>query len=57
MSENFAVVRKMSGNWPCQGIVRGMSEKNLVRENCYNVWMVWVVDTDCDIINAKTLTV
>jgi len=38
----------------CQGIVRGMSGKNLVRENCYNGCMVWVADTDYDMINAKT---
>jgi len=48
MPGNFAVVRELSGE--CQG-------KNLVSENCYSVCMVWVADTDCDMINAKTLTV
>jgi len=36
-----------------QGIVGNVREKNLVRENCYNVCMVWVTDTGCDM----TLTV
>jgi len=39
----FAVVRELAF---CQGNVR---------KNCYNVCMVWVADTDCDMINAKTL--
>jgi len=38
----------LSGN--CQGNVG----KNLVKENCYNVCMVWVADTDCEMINVKT---
>jgi len=50
MSGNFAVAREMSGNWH---FVR-MSGKNLVRENCYNLCMVWVADSDNDMINAKT---
>ena len=32
-------------------------EKSLARENRYDVCMVWVADTDCDMIDAKTLTV
>ena len=52
MSRNFAIVRQMSGNWP---VVKGMlGGGNLVRKNCYNVCMVWVADTDCDVINAET---
>ena len=43
MSGNFAVVKEMSG-------------KNLVKENCCSVCMVWVADTDCDMINVKSLT-
>jgi len=42
---------EMSGNF---AVVREMSWKNLDRENCYSVCMVWVADTDCDMINAKT---
>jgi len=38
-------------------VVKEMSRKNLVRENYYSVCMVWVADTDCDMINVKTLTV
>jgi len=41
MLENVAVVGEMPG-------------KNLVSENCYNVCMLWVADTECDTINAKT---
>jgi len=38
MSGNFAVVREMSANWLFGvGIVRRMSGKNLVRENCFLV--------------------
>jgi len=33
---------EISGNF---AVVKEMSEKNLVRENCYNVCMVWVADT------------
>jgi len=51
MSGNFAVIREMSGigflSGNCEANVR---EKNLVGENCYNVCMLWVTDTDCDMI-------
>jgi len=39
------------------GNVRECQWKNLVRENCYSVCMVWVADTDCDMIDANTITV
>ena len=41
----------------CHGIVMELSGKNLVRENCYNVCMASVAESDCDMINAETFTV
>ena len=44
---NFAVVWEMPGNWPFVRLLsRECQGKSLVRENCYNVCMVCVADTD-----------